>query len=785
MQTQRGALTGINVLDMGTGGVGPWAASLLAMLGANVIKIEPPSGDLLRIMPPLTKGSPTAYAFCNMGKRCGVFDLKDPETTPMLTRLLQEADVLMQNMRPGAMDRLGLDYEAVKQINPSIVYVECPAWGADGPMRDLPGAAGIADSFGGFASLNGDQNSRAERMRYPYSDFNAASYITAATLLALYARDRTGQGQWVSLSQLTSIVAIQITRIAEYFATGEDPIPLGHSSASTAPHQAFLCQDRRFLAVGIETQPQWGDLCRALKREDLLDDVRFASNADRVNHREQLATILQEVFSDKPTRWWALQLSKHNIPYGYFYDFETLRNHAQVTENGFMPVAEISVMGQLHTGAPPWQFSKLATQLGVPPAPGQHNQQIEGGGFGSSASIPGKKARSQSTEMPPLTGIRVVDVSQGICGPYISLSLALAGAHVIKVEPPEGDYARKFAPLGPTGDGAAFLILNRNKESIALDWESEEGATELKKLLTSADVFIEDWGPGKAEALGLGYDQLTRHNPRLSYCAISPFGEKGPMKDMASSELVIQAISSVTNTLGEPDSPPVRIGADIANLNTAVFALQGILAALHDRERSGEGQRIAVSMLGSLLTMWGALWMAWSNPDEWIGPYCDNDVGPRNYGLRTMDKEVYFGTPLISKGGAEDEIIEAIRKLGVKEIAEHPLITASERDPVAVNNLLREVRNDLRLWEKYFVTMTAEEIVRRTSGGGIITVPVNSVSDVLFHPQTQTWGMVREIHFSDTSTMRVLDSPWKGSWGEVQPTPLSRGDIGTAFAGIL
>ena len=269
-------------------------------------------------------------------------------------------------------------------------------------------------------------------------------------------------------------------------------------------------------------------------------------------------------------------------------------------------------------------------------------------------------------------------------------------------------------------------------------------------------------------------------DPGLVYCAITPFGERGPMKDMPGSELVIQAISDacVYRSLGSPDAPPVRVGSDIASLSTGLMAFQGIMAALLHRDRTGSGQRVTVSLLGSLLSMWGALWMAHTDPDEWYGIYCDNEAGPRMYGLRTKDRDVHFSAPTLARKGAEKEFITFLRELAeelqIKELTGHPLLSEPDQDPVRVAGLLRqEVQLNTALWEKYFKTMTAEEVIERTFRGPTITVPIHNLAEVLSHAQTQTLGMISTLQLNDGQQVEVLGLPWKGSWGDVKPTPLA------------
>jgi CoA:oxalate CoA-transferase len=185
-----------------------------------------------------------------------------------------------------------------------------------------------------------------------------------------------------------------------------------------------------------------------------------------------------------------------------------------------------------------------------------------------------------------LAGFRVVDLTEGICGPFASMQLGDAGAEVIKVEPPKGDYARQVGPPFVNGESAVFLSLNRNKKSVVVDYRQDQRSI-LKSLAATADVFLEDLGPGEAERLGFGYSELSHRNPRLVYCAISPFGEEGPLKHIPGSELVVQAMAEYTASLGRIGDAPIRLGADVASLNTGIFTAQGILAALFHREHSG------------------------------------------------------------------------------------------------------------------------------------------------------------------------------------------------------
>ncbi len=215
---------------------------------------------------------------------------------------------------------------------------------------------------------------------------------------------------------------------------------------------------------------------------------------------------------------------------------------------------------------------------------------------------------SKATPKPgALDGIKVVDCSQILAGPFCSMLLADMGADVIKVEKPNGgDDMRRWGPPFLNGESAAFIAMNRNKRSVVIDIKTEEGVKAVQKLTDKADVFIENYRMGAMERAGLGYEQLSKRNPRLIYCSISGFGRTGPDASRAGFDLIAQAMSGLMSITGLPDAPPVKVGVPIADLNAGMFAALGILSAWIARERTGQGEKLDISLLESALayTVW-------------------------------------------------------------------------------------------------------------------------------------------------------------------------------------
>ena len=347
-----------------------------------------------------------------------------------------------------------------------------------------------------------------------------------------------------------------------------------------------------------------------------------------------------------------------------------------------------------------------------------------------------------------LSGFTIIDLTQGLCGPFGSLRLGDAGAEVIKIEPLAGDAARTMGPPFIGDESAVFLSLNRNKKSLALEVQKPEGQDLVRRLTAKADVFLEDLGPGKAEKLGLGYNDLQKLNPRLIYCAISAFGEEGPLRHLPGAELVVQAMADYTNSLGRIGEPPVRLGTDVASLNTGVFASQAVTAALLHRARTGEGQRVAVSMLGTLLHMRGIMWTAMTDPDDWYGFHLDNYTKPPDEGYKTKTGRVFFG---LRRGSSEDW---TIRKSSIARAR------GFGREATSIGRYAAEVKP---IWEQAFKEMTNEEVVRLVHEFNGDAVPFMTYAALCAHPQVQELNVVQEINHPTAGPFKTVGPVWRFS----------------------
>jgi crotonobetainyl-CoA:carnitine CoA-transferase CaiB-like acyl-CoA transferase len=372
-----GPLEGVKVFDLTLFMVGPWASMHLGALGADVIHVEGPESVLGRPgIPPHMKGYSTDHILFALNKRSIYLDLKRDEDLQAAYRIIKECDVFIENMRPGVVERLKVGYEDVFQINPNIVYVSNTGWGRTGPMAGLPAIDTMLQAFSGWCGITGEQGDRPQIYRHhTQMDGTTGNYITQAVLLGLLSRDLTGKGQHIDISMLRSALMLQTTRLAEYFATGENPDLYGSGCAVTVPQQAFLCQDKEWVAVGVVNEGQWAPFCEVLELPHLINDARFESNPARVQHRQELIPILVEAFTKKPRYYWIMRLGQRGIPSGRFMDWDQIRHHEQVTANQHIIDVD-TPWGSIHSGGPPWKFSETPAEMRSPSTPGADTTEV-------------------------------------------------------------------------------------------------------------------------------------------------------------------------------------------------------------------------------------------------------------------------------------------------------------------------------------------------------------------------------------------------------------------------
>ena len=370
------SLSGVRVIEICQIAAGPFCAMLLGDLGADVIKIEPPGGDAMRQWPPIVNGFSGNFASVNKNKRSIALDLKSSDDLNTARQLVKSADVLLENNRPGVMRRLGLDYDTVSEINPSLVYCSISAFGQTGP-RAQQGAFDVTmQAMSGIMSVTGEEGEPPIKCGVPLSDFATGLYAAFHISSALLERKTTGKGIHIDASMLGCSLGIAALQVSEYFGTGKNPIRLGSRHPRNAPYQAFKASDGHFvLAAG--NQNLFEIVCDVINRPDLVDDPRFTSTELRTKHQSELTEILEFEFAGDTANFWYRRFLEAGVPTAPINRYGEVLEDPQVHSHGWVQPLELPGNTITKTFSHPVRLSDrdLPVRLS-PPALNEHKQEI-------------------------------------------------------------------------------------------------------------------------------------------------------------------------------------------------------------------------------------------------------------------------------------------------------------------------------------------------------------------------------------------------------------------------
>lgn len=370
-------LAGIRVIEIGNYMAGPFCGMQLADLGADVVKVEhPKAGDLARLLEPLASGESGNFARLNRDKRSLAIDLKREESRSVFRRLAMDADVIVENLRPGTMDDLGLSPRSLLEASPRLIYVAVTGWGQDGPYADRPALDIIVQGQSGLMSITGEEDGAPVKVGVSIADLTAALYATVATLAALRARDRDGVGQLVDISLFESAVSLAVWEAGVFFGTGEIPRAAGSAHKLLAPYQAVASSDGHFI-VGATTPPNWTAFCRALALGALESDSRFADANSRRRHRVELIAEIERITRTKPSAHWLELLRKAAVPCGDIADYGAVFTDPHLLARKFFVDLEHPVLGTLRGLGSPVRLERTPVRhRRAGPRLGEHSAEV-------------------------------------------------------------------------------------------------------------------------------------------------------------------------------------------------------------------------------------------------------------------------------------------------------------------------------------------------------------------------------------------------------------------------
>jgi crotonobetainyl-CoA:carnitine CoA-transferase CaiB-like acyl-CoA transferase len=374
-------LEGIHVLDLTQYVAGPYCTQVLADLGADVVKVERRGGgDVYRRQGPVfVHGESASFLTLNRGKRSVELDLDLDEDRARLHELLADADVLVENMRPGALSKHGLDYASLAERHPRLVYCSISAYGQEGPLAAAGGYDVTIQALSGLMAATGHPGQAPAKIPVAALDFGSALYAAVGILAALTSRERTGEGQWVQTSLLECALAWLSMHIVTFLLGGAEPEPLGSRSPFFAPYEAYRSADGYLVVVGTGGRDAWGTLCRTLGLERLMDDPRFATNSERVQNAEELRVELEAVLTTQPTDHWLEVLEAVGVACAPVQRLSEVLQSEQVRVLEMIRTLSHPTAGSVPTVRLPVTLSGAETTAHLPPPLLGGN---DGGGFG-------------------------------------------------------------------------------------------------------------------------------------------------------------------------------------------------------------------------------------------------------------------------------------------------------------------------------------------------------------------------------------------------------------------
>ena len=357
-------MDGLTVIDFSHALAGPYCTMLMAAYGAKVIKVEGPEGDIGRTWGPPFNGADASYFVgLNSGKQSLAIDLKTPEGLEVCRKLAAQADILVENFRPGTMNRLGLDYASLSAANPRLIYVSISGYGQTGPRRLEPAMDLIIQSASGLMSITGTAAGETVKTGHSIADITAGLFSLIGAMMALEARHRTGRGQFVDVSMMDTVMSTMLPSFARFLASGVVPKPMGTLFDGIVPYRNFECADRE-ITLAVASDKLWKSFCEAIGQTELGTDPAYNTNPLRVKNRTVLEPMLEAMFRSRPAAYWVELLARHGVPATVVRNLKEVIDDEQTAARNMTPVVEHAVAGPIRVIGVPVRLSETPGRIG-------------------------------------------------------------------------------------------------------------------------------------------------------------------------------------------------------------------------------------------------------------------------------------------------------------------------------------------------------------------------------------------------------------------------------------
>ena len=768
------ALRGLSVVELGEGVAAAFAAKLMALMGAEVIKVEPPQGDLTRRRGPFPGGVPDPersglFQYLNVDKRGITLDLLNPAGRRTLDDVLAGADILIHDVPPAARPGCGLDSEVLCGSHPRLIVTSISAYGGFGPRANYRAYEINAMHSSGVTALNPRLSERPDLPPLkPYgrhAEFQGGIHAAAATLAALRHREKTGLGQAVDVSEQECLAAALELSLVWYTYEGKQTSRMGW--VNSAPTGIFDCADGPAELMCVE-DVHWVRLAEFLDRRQWLEEEIFLQRPSRIKNSDAANALVQEAVADRPMLEVVRGLQAVRVPAAPVSTMSELDKYEHLRSREFfipLPAGDGARVSVLAPGVP-FKSTGMGGSMRRPaPRLGEHNQEVmreiatrRAASLGMPPDpVAGIDAhQTDKTGGGPLSGVRVLDFSWVWAGPFCTLQLAHLGAEVIRVETSKRPCINRVIP--PYAEGKAgvnragsFNQWNQGKRSLQLDLAKPQAREIACELVRHCDVAVENFAPGVIDRFGVGYETLRASRPDLIMLSMSGYGQTGPYAKVVSYGLMIASHCGLHTVTSYEGDRPRELGISYADPTTGIFGAYLIIAALIHRDHTRRGQHIDLSMLEAMemimpeplleYAIGGSEPQPMGNHDPWMAPHnCYKARG---------DAEQWLTIAV----GSEGEWRALCEVMGKPSMADDPRF----RDAAARKRNEAELDRIISAWTSEHDRWEVTEMLQRA---GVAAIPTFTNEDVARDRHMRERGFLIELPHPEIGAYTHAGVPW-------------------------
>lgn len=750
------ALEGLRVLDLSTGVAGPYCSKLLADLGADALKIEPPGGDPSRRLGPFPNDDPDLeksglFIYLNAGKRSCVLDLADdPSAVADLRRLITNADVLVESLPPHLRQELGLNQEALASINPRLIVTSITPFGLSGPCRDWQTEEIVEWALGGYMYFGGDPARPPLMIPGHQAEFHAGMQAAFATLVGVYHARRTGEGQHIDVSHWESVLSAHAWLSVLWTHCGDVMRRRGSDFLPCSDGWVFIFR-------GAFYNP---NLFLLIERPELADDPRWNTHPGWIANAAELWPIVGEWTKQRPKQEVVARAQELRIAATPVNTVADLAASAQLVARQWFVEVEQPSLGKVRLPGPPYKLSAtLAHPAGSAPRLGEDREAALSGSLWATREVPKGPASvgAGPDGSGPLHGLKVVEMTANWAGPLTARWLADLGAEVIKVELESRPATRVLYYAGNEpakyhyDRSGYFNKINRNKLGISLDVAKPKGKETFLRLIRWADVFIENNSPRVIRNLGITYEELKPVNPRLIMISESGFGATGPEADYVAYGANIETSSGLASVMGYGPGEAFRTGSFYADPVAGTHGAIAVVATLLYREETEEGQYIDLALQEGAAAFLGEFIM-----DYFLNGRVTEPRGNRHSGYAPQGCYPCMGEDMwvVLCVRSDVEWQRSCQAVGHPEWAERPEFASEEsrrRHHDALDELIAGWTREQDHWEAARILQAA----------GIPAAPVLANWEIVSNPHISERGFYVQVPHAEVGVFPYPGFPWK------------------------